>query len=381
MLQHFLSALLVLQFDGSIRPPRDTGFNKAGLGRMASVGAAVFDNEDSSLLSLGGKSIEIVPDLTSADIEYDGLILGLGWLSKRNKAWWAQRDNSLTILGDCKAVIDQINGRSAPQKMLWKYEEAIELLDIIEKKMTITFGSAEIKCEHILRKENTLTDAVCIGVMKTLEQKAVADLEADIESAELGDLSRASKKQAKKKSVQSPLSAVLSRYFGSDSLIRHSIRPSLIRKALDKAEALDDGVAIQSIGELLESEAKSWPSLQDGGVASHSKESLTVEGVKLQIRGLQMRKREKEVDKLQHKHRYLLSQFDDGDEIATSSFLLGSSTATATFFEPEEELMFDLVSKDEWKPGFSLWNNSFQKKCFDDGPGRGFHQDVWIKSK
>jgi len=103
--------------------------------------------------------------------------------------------------------------------------------------------------------------------------------------------------------------------------------------------------------------------------------------VKLQMRGLQMRKREKEVAKLQHRHRFLLSQFGDDDESAISSSLLGSATATATFFEPEEEMMFDLVTKNEWKPGFSLWNDSFQKKCFNDGPGRGFHQDVWIKSK
>eukprot|EP00580_Thalassiosira_gravida_P017232 CAMPEP_0201662342 /NCGR_PEP_ID=MMETSP0494-20130426/4451_1 /ASSEMBLY_ACC=CAM_ASM_000839 /TAXON_ID=420259 /ORGANISM="Thalassiosira gravida, Strain GMp14c1" /LENGTH=519 /DNA_ID=CAMNT_0048140679 /DNA_START=281 /DNA_END=1840 /DNA_ORIENTATION=+ len=117
-----LALVLVLQFDGSLRPPKDPipGFasytsstnifasditNKKqqqiqiieGSEKLASCGAAISlvhssppldDNnnghyhreEEIELIAVGGRYLPNIPGMNAADTEYDGLLLGLEWL-------------------------------------------------------------------------------------------------------------------------------------------------------------------------------------------------------------------------------------------------------------------------------------------------------------
>jgi ribonuclease HI len=122
--------------------------------------AAVF-SDDGTLLALGGKSISLIPGITSADVEYEGLLFGLQWLDRQ----WD--DEHLIIRGDCKTIVDQLNGHAVPRKLLSKYEVSMDLLRRIGERATVVY-------QHVLRKENILCDFVCEGVMNIVAEQQVS---------------------------------------------------------------------------------------------------------------------------------------------------------------------------------------------------------------
>lgn len=286
---------LVLYFDGSLRPPRDKGFLTHRLGRMASCGAAVF-SDDGTLLALGGKSISLVPDITCAHVEYEGLLFGLDWLDRQ----WD--DEQLIVRGDCKAIIDQLSGQAVPHKLLSKHEAAMELLGRIGEQATVAY-------EHVLRKENTVCDSVCECVMNIEEQQQVSMFRNKM--ASLQDSARNS-------APHSTLTDLVRRLVSSErSLVRFSWRPTLYKEAACVAERIGDAVALGHIGEQLVREAKLWPTCE-------AMKSMKANGILLQIRGLHMLNRHKEAKRLLRRHRYLLDHF------ASHNITLSDASVTAT---------------------------------------------------
>jgi hypothetical protein len=182
----FLS--LVLQFDGSLRPPREpiVGFTYTsvdGSYKLASCAAALHrtNNEgEEVLISLGGRLLPLIPGMTSADTEYEGLLLGLDWLigelsSVDNNSILLEllgQDPTLIIRGDCKTIIDQLILRSAPRKVEVKYKLATERIDTIQQlhqqrnqmagDVSLSLvPELSIRFEHVLRDKNRLCDAIC----------------------------------------------------------------------------------------------------------------------------------------------------------------------------------------------------------------------------
>jgi len=87
--------MIILQFDGSLRPPRDPhpGFTYSskvigggildGSEKLASCSASISSsdgNDDEKLITMLGRYIPNEISMTSANTEYDGLLLGLDWL-------------------------------------------------------------------------------------------------------------------------------------------------------------------------------------------------------------------------------------------------------------------------------------------------------------
>ena len=172
---------LILQFDGSLCPPRDPlpeftytpiAFARTkqlvGIDKIASCSASIslqflHDTEqEERLVAFGGRCITIFPGITSADTEYDGLLLGLAWLvnavssdqkyyelkGMMNKNEHQLYPTTLIIRGDCKGVIDQLKSRSVPRKMEEKYNLAMDRIQTLrETYATICF-------EHVPRGDN-----------------------------------------------------------------------------------------------------------------------------------------------------------------------------------------------------------------------------------
>lgn len=111
---------LILHFDGS--------FHKYS--GVASCAAAIFLDDGTTLVGLGGSQIESSSLVTtSAEIEYEGLILGLRWLLLLHSPHQSVKVmQSLTIRGDCLTIINQLRGTSRPRKLESKYKEASFLL-------------------------------------------------------------------------------------------------------------------------------------------------------------------------------------------------------------------------------------------------------------
>jgi ribonuclease HI len=184
---------LVLHFDGSLRPPRDpipgmTRYTPKSLtmDKLASCSAAILSESgnDEKLHSMGGKMLDLMPGMTSADVEYEGLLMGLDkvkiYLSdNQNMAslMASSTDPALTVKGDCKVIVDQFQGKSIPRKMETKYNIAIEKMRSIQnlcaaypqatKKLSVRF-------QHIPRDDNHLCDAICRLLVNQKQRSSVA---------------------------------------------------------------------------------------------------------------------------------------------------------------------------------------------------------------
>lgn len=297
--------ILWMQFDGSLRPPQDTGFPSCS-GRIGTAAASctiVDDNEiglkalfgDTVLSSrhlldcesswLGGKAFASGSVENSAGAEYEGLLLGL------EKAVDLVQDHrkidKILIQGDCKTVLDQMADSARPRKLRSHFLQAQEKLHPIQR------SGVEIIYEHIPREHNQLCDGLCTIVGSNILEPAAWD--KVVARIERGD----------------DLLGALVTIVGAESLIPYSKRPFLYGELVHRANQLKDYEALVQLGQVMEEEAKTiWSSA--GTSAEHAKQ-LQVEGVLCQIQGLQglpSKKSQKQAVAKERMNRYLLQQHE-----------------------------------------------------------------------
>lgn len=349
---------LVLQFDGSFRPPKDFGFPTDSMRKLPSCSSAILADGDEQVLALGGKLIPFMPGMTSADAEYDGLLVGLEWLGKQEDDWWTKHASSktLTIRGDNKAIIDQLSGSALPRKLLSKHEYGQSIFDNINKHLTT------VNYQHVLRHQNALCDAVCgeiiqLSVSRTLNSFQ-ADLEKFTQEAPGGETD-----MTKRKVEQSPLATLIQSYLNEASVIPHSIRPTILKQLISKAEALDDGFALLKIGELMELESKLWGDCGERPIyGSNCRELLLVQGLQLQIQGWKILRKEKEADKLARKHKYNLSMY-------------GSMVSPTPIGEWPT-----MTQDDSTDPAYLVWTERAER-MYLEGLVEEQHNSIWVKGK
>jgi ribonuclease HI len=162
----------VLNFDGSLVPPSVKSSRKP----IATCAAAIASDEGQTL-ALGVKRIR--NSVTSADVEYEGLILGIRWLVDhicRGEFMYGS-DSTICIRGDCKTVIDQMNSKSFPRKQRLYYNEASDLIKYLRNDYEISF-------EHVLRENNALCDASCSVLQNVLLLHQIQKFTSDIQRLE-----------------------------------------------------------------------------------------------------------------------------------------------------------------------------------------------------
>mmetsp|Transcript_3260 Transcript_3260/g.8313 ORF Transcript_3260/g.8313 Transcript_3260/m.8313 type:complete len:445 (+) Transcript_3260:53-1387(+) len=205
------SLTVILRFDGSLRPPRDPipGFTYSsnvfttnpliGSEKLASCSATISASLNSSCdndrnerdIALGGTYLPNTPGITSADTEYEGLLLGLEWLvnafssdaSTLNEWKSRSEDPKLIIRGDCKTVIDQLQSRSIPRKMEGKYNLALDRIETL-KSLHAEYHHADasiskvlsVHFEHIPREDNYFCDAICKLVINQKQANIVESI-------------------------------------------------------------------------------------------------------------------------------------------------------------------------------------------------------------
>lgn len=325
--------LLILRFDGSLRPPRDPGFPTEKLSRLASSAAAII-RDDSSIIAVGGKTIPLYPGITSADVEFEGLLMGLDYLStefKENE----RRDEVLTIEGDCKAVIDQMNGIAKARKLATKYQAA----NSFRKQL----GFTEINFCHIPRRMNTLCDSVCEEVINLLVDRNFRQLRNDLQESRFS------------------IDKIINVYFGDCSIIPYSRRLLAYMEALKSARLLEDGFGIQRLGEQLQQDAKAWPD-HGGNYTKTSEQSLTSLALRLQIEGLNLQGETKNAFKLRRKHRFIHQQ----PWVAEKDLLGGNKAHLENSCDGRLETLQHSNLVNEWK------------QCVCEELTRDIERKVWI---
>lgn len=215
---------LILNFDGSLRPPRDpvAGFTRytptsQNTDKIVSCSAAILTKPEvrdgkvaeERCLSIGGKLLELLPGMTSADAEYDGLLMGLdemvSYISNDESIdplMFGSDNPMLLIRGDCKVIIDQFTKRSVPRKMEYKFNSALKKMQSIKDLYSDkTNKNLSIGFQHVPREDNQLTDAICRLLVNQKQINAVASIYNSISLGEslVSEESTNQRKQSKSK--------------------------------------------------------------------------------------------------------------------------------------------------------------------------------------
>jgi Reverse transcriptase-like len=266
-------ALLILQFDGSLGPPRDCGFPVSKLGDLATCSAALLiDDETRGVIALGGKLIPLHPGMTSADVEFEGFLLGLEFIC-RNKDHWSVA-TEIVVEGDCKAVIDILNLKSSARKLSPYFDKALQNMAEIQN-VSFIFN-------HIPRRSNSLCDSVCQHLKLLAIDETIHELLCGIESTAIG------------------LAISLRLYFDIASIIPFSKRPSLYIVMLNHARSLKDGLGMLLLGYQVEDDSKSWP--------NEFRRSLIYLAISIQCEALYILNKNSQAMKLRNRFRFLLEE-------------------------------------------------------------------------
>jgi ribonuclease HI len=365
--------VVVFQFDGSLRPPRDPGFPTIP-SRMGTCASCISTNSNPQTkeagtvpLAVGGRFLPIPVDMTSAHAEYEGLLLGLEWLCEQLPSHRlvepkrsATESSVLLIQGDCKTVIDQLSGKSLSRKLQGLYQQAKDLLDPLEEEFF-----DRIEFEHIPRSENSVCDNVCANLITAVassewkscwnELETLLNVAHPSAAKQLVVLeSSGTKTKRKQNKKNTPLSDILTRYLGPNtrSRIKYSIRPALYNKFASIAKEIGDFETLIQVGELLAATSQlcSAPS-NNTNKSNNNKYFLMARGVGHQMDGWRGLGMEKKALALQRKHRVLLQNTSICDSTATTRGQVSESS-------PEKRTVassWDESIPEAWCPLLNEW--------------------------
>lgn len=353
LLPRMAAAALVLrlEFDGAFRPPKDFGFPTIAA-KLATCSASLSlaqlnENNDTIIpCAMGCQWLEGQLDMTSAHAEYGGLLLGVEYLwdhveNIEKFPAYSPHETILEIRGDCKAVIDQINGKSAPRRMQNYHKKVTDILSLIESK----FERVDIK--HVPRESNVLCDSLCDYLIKLIE---LQDLEACREGVT--------------KSLMNKFETSLSST--SDLYDRHLRDETRCRISYSKRSTL-----YQAIAEICH-ESNDYDKLIEIGNRQATEASITKDnvmmahGIRNQIHGWSGIGDLRKSDFLARKHRYLLLSVDDDEEIGLLHALTTGMTAdhlwvnslvtkTTTHHRDILQKLDDLARSNQWQEGSMIW--------------------------
>jgi hypothetical protein len=385
-LRHVFLASLILRFDGSWKHPRDPEFPTSTLGRMAACAACIIipkeqpdgvrSIDDTTVALVGGRRLDAGMVRGSAEAEYEGVILGLDGLlqlyrdhSDVNGVFRSSSASSstpvvITIEGDCKTVIDQLQGNAHPRKLEQYYNRAIGLIQQLP---------FDFRYQHIPRAENVLCDRICARI---LEEQQFEALESAYQ--ELAFIRTNATRVGEERSSEDSLASFLHRHFGSagNNFIPLSQRPTLYRSIASTASRIRDFATMVAVGNILETEVKSvWSAVRTPSLVcsiaiqnneskppvcldQRFKDKLLVEAVVYQVVGLHNLNKHKQEALTTRKNRYLLEKYSEYaatvkvaliEEASSASLLQISGRASSASKIPH-------TGKDEWPPLVEHWH-------------------------
>jgi ribonuclease HI len=283
----FDALIATVYFDGSLCHPVDPTFPTYQQQQRASC--AVFIQFDESREILGGRILHSCSaSTTSAEVEYEALILGLEGLNQH----WPENDPSteasihrVNVLGDCKTVIQQMSGGSRPRKTESLFRRASEAAGALQAR----HPNVQFSFRHIPRIQNTITDRLCSTI---LAEKQLRDDQAAVLA-----LASLTSNGAYLKHLNSFLVKE------SNALI-YSRRPAVYRYLSRLASHSKEWHTLLEIGERWSHEIQNvWP--RD----SQMKDELFAEALAIQLVGWGKLGNQKEILYRRRKHQHALSRY------------------------------------------------------------------------
>lgn len=332
----FLGTLLVVHFDGSLRKPSDPGFSVTDLASMSSCAVGIQQSDDghkpSSLCAMGGKLVQVT---SSAEAEYEGLLMGLEMLSSPRSPWWhpsKSTPSTVLIMGDCKTVIQQMNGRSRPRKLQHYVDRCQALLETLP---------VHVEFRHVPRDQNVLADSLCQIIFQENVRKAMVDFTAALEDwqggSEVG-------------------TGILKRFLSfPSSLVPYSRRPRLYQQIAQKAVKLQAWHVLQDLGQRLDRDNSLVWTKSDSSEA-HVIQELTIQALVYKQLALEGLGRVNEVEVLWRKVRHLKQRWAFYAEEWRTEVLQQSYSSDTVY----ELLTDDLIELSP--PYFSAWLDQYRRE-------------------
>lgn len=335
-----VSCIVVLQFDGSFRPPKDPGYPTLET-KLATCAACLSTASDCGAnyrpLALGSRFLPVPVGMTSGHAEYEGLLLGLEWLSTKNKDFMGESKQDLIVQGDCKTVIDQLSGKSHSRKLQIQHKQAQLYLQDIGQN----FNSIEY--QYIPRNLNSICDNLCANTITAAASCCWNSCLTEIEN------------------MENPILDIVTRNcLLQSSWVRYSIRPLLHAKMFQAAQKQQDYEAMIIIGDLLFTESQKYSKVQKSAIKAH--------GVLYQLIGMRGLGQERKASALERKHRMLLKscpqlQNDGESSIPTWHQLRRTGKASVSWdvdipiawISMLNEFWAKAESMKSWEEGSTIW--------------------------
>lgn len=338
---------IILQFDGSLRNPSDPGFPTSSLGRIAACAACITvdgggddgsSGDDALILDngrrlsvLAGKSLNAGITTTSGEVEYEGLLFGLTQLNQYvSDDERAHTGRSVLVQGDCRNVIDQMNGVARPRKLETYHEKC--------KCLVTNMSKYQFEFQHIPRTDNTIADRFAYRLVFRQQQNALKQLIHDME--QYTNNPRKLMEDGRICSLKSDpiLPEFLAKHIGvsSESFIPFSIRPAIYHYVASFFFSVGDFQEILILGQWFQNEIeKEWrytstiSSLGQQSIGAHEqyirrRDASLEEAIAYQILALRSLQREDEALVRLKKNRVIARQkIDDMCDLLTSLLRVG----------------------------------------------------------
>jgi predicted CoA-binding protein len=316
-----LLSLVVIQFDGSFRKPSDPGYSTEGLPAIGSAAACLFYlpdvpfDETNTLRVNYTNSIEplamvqmIAPSSQSAEIEYEGAINAIAILHAVTGAISVVHSEArrypVAVQGDCKTVIEQMQGKARARKLSSLYEKAKKLLDVLP---------FDVRFTHIPRSHNFLPDLACQRVREKHQVFVFTGAWASFYNVSNDVIT------GNRKNVNTELTRIMNAHVGSEiTAIPYSSRLDFYRSIAVLAYREDLDQWLYEVGQRIVQEsnllvpinpkgAGVFPSKLNANDRAEAVSNLVAEGVQYQIWALHAMSEKRSADKLWQQYRWVMS--------------------------------------------------------------------------
>lgn len=290
-----LASLILVRFDGSLKPPKSDG--TARITFAAATISSSTRNQD--ILYIGASRLDATEYTTSGEAEFAGLILGLeGILEYQDSlSAYIECGDTIQVEGDCKTVIQQMQGRSLSRKLGPLCQVAKAKLSQIPWKVQFAF---------VPRVDNFFCDRICYGLMVSRHQYVVQEFCDHVLEILGNDNEQSSKHDAFEK--------LLADYFINGKTTLSGFGRLQVYSILTKAALLDEYFELVcDIGQRMQQ-------LADTMLSAFSEKKwnrtelvrLKVEGIEYEIDALRRLGQEKEAVKVERREKTMLLRHADG---------------------------------------------------------------------
>jgi len=369
----------VLQFDGSLKdiiPP------------FATCASVILDDASGDIIALGAKEVvnssPLGKKITSADVEYEGFLLGLNCLLdlfqqcpeivRKNTIHGSDSGSGRNVIirGDCKTIMDQFKGKSIPRKLRFYHESCMDVLEQLESCHGVTFSF-----QHVGREHNELCDGMCKVLLLHLQDRVTNDVFNLIQTTEMNYIASPLPRNTKKRMnhLETPFRAAIDQVSNLNGHISTFMRSYLLCDIYHASKRVGDQVAKRLVGMAMYEQSRQFQKSRLKVQGSSIFQNLGLIGMTICHDSLVAMELDQEARKLQKVAKVEfgnVSLLHVDEELKNLQSYLGQHLEEGT--TAAKIILQDLASDEEVYEKLSQWNDKMLRmvNCSSPVPGEEY---------